>query len=67
MFVCPVALIAIQDLYAIDDDRSVLTHYTYDGSRFVVSQVRNDTTTVSKLSDLPGEPFCPPGKISPLK
>ncbi|CAN0328345.1 unnamed protein product [Pylaiella littoralis] len=27
-----------RDLYAIDDDRSVLTHYTYDSGSYVVSQ-----------------------------
>ncbi|CAM9196634.1 unnamed protein product, partial [Hapterophycus canaliculatus] len=38
-----------RDLYAIDDDRSVLTHYTYDSGRFVVSQTIGGFTCVYGL------------------
>ncbi|CAM9383782.1 unnamed protein product [Ectocarpus sp. 12 AP-2014] len=42
-----------RDLYAIDDDRSVLTHYTYDGSRFVVSQTVGGFTCLYGLGVAP--------------
>eukprot|EP00752_Nemacystus_decipiens_P016559 g14801.t1 len=42
-----------RDLYAIDDDRSVLTHYTYDGARFVVSQTMGGFTCVYGLGVSP--------------
>lgn len=36
---CSLVVCQAQDLYVIDDDQNVLTHYTYDGSRFSLSQV----------------------------